>query len=414
LRFVDEQTVFFCGFGGSATPLGNSPSKESDMQTDRDRAHRAAMAACALASVFGASTPALANENDNAQGDNAQGHAYRQAKTDAGASAQSDGSAQAQGETQGNAHAYGHAKAETESQAQTQVQAQAHAQSKAKAYGRVKVHGQAAARGQLRVSGDVNVNARSHDAVRLQAKHERSRREHAAAAVQARLRARKVNADLTISTTAPAWVSVWANLFPTSYAAWLTERANANNNGWALGHFKHGVAAELGLKGGEDASAQAGENENSEGNNEESNENANAQANENEQGEGQGTTTVAVGVSGATGSVTAGTGATGTTGTTGTTGSSTGTSGTAGEETSGSNRAGTTGSSGSESGSVLGASTSSGQSGSAAANASVTPARSASSGKLPFTGTDEWLIVAAGALMLTGGLVLRRRLADYR
>jgi hypothetical protein len=283
------------------------------------------------------------------------------------------------------------------------------------------------------VSGDVNVNARSHGAVRLQAKHQRSRRQ-AAATVQARAHARKVNADLTISTTAPAWVSVWANLFPTSYAAWLTERASANSNGWAFGHFKQGVAVELGVKGSENAHGEGGavvttgtgngnQNENSQGNNEESNENANAQANENEQGEGQGTTTVAVGVSGATGSVMAGTGttgttgttgsSTGTTGTTGTTGSSTGTSGTAGEETSGSNGGGTTGSSGSESGSVLGASTS-GQSGSAAANASVTPARSANSGKLPFTGTDEWLIVAAGTLMLMGGLVLRRRLADYR
>jgi hypothetical protein len=336
------------------------------MQTDRDRAQRAAVAACALASVFGASTPALANETDNAQGDNAQGHAYGQAKTD-------------------TAHAYGHAKAQTQSQTQTQLQAQAHAQSKAKAYGRVRVHGQAKARGELRVSGDVNVNARRHGAVRLQAKHQRSRREQAAATVQARAHARKVNADLTVSTTAPAWVSVWANLFPTSYAAWLTERANATNNGWAFGHFKQAVAVELGVKGSE---------------------NANAQGSENEHGEGQGGTSVAVGVSGTTG----------TTGATGTTGSSTGNSGTAGEETSGSNGAGTTGSSGSagsEGGSVLGASTS-GQSGSAAANAPVTPARSANSGKLPFTGTDEWLIVAAGALMLMGGLVLRRRLADYR
>jgi LPXTG-motif cell wall-anchored protein len=46
----------------------------------------------------------------------------------------------------------------------------------------------------------------------------------------------------------------------------------------------------------------------------------------------------------------------------------------------------------------------------------VTPAQSASSGRLPFTGTDEWLIAAAGALMLLGGLALRRRVAgaDYR
>jgi hypothetical protein len=367
------------------------------MQTDRDRAQRAAVAACALASVFGASTPALANEHDNAQGDNAQGHAYGQAKTDIGASAQTNASAHEQTEAQGKAHAYGHAKAQTQSQTQTQLQAQAHAQSKAKAYGRVRVHGQAKARGELRVSGDVNVNARRHGAVRLQAKHQRSRRERAAATVQARAHARKVNADLTIGTTAPAWVSVWANLFPTSYAAWLTERANANNNGWAFGHFKQAVAVELGVKGSE---------------------NANAQANENEHGEGQGGTSVAVGVSGPTGTAgtTGSTGTAGTTGTTGTTGSSTGNSGTAGEETSGSNGAGTTGSSGSagsEGGSVLGASTS-GQSGSAAANAPVTPARSANSGKLPFTGSDEWLIVAAGALMLMGGLVLRRRLADYR
>jgi LPXTG-motif cell wall-anchored protein len=80
-------------------------------------------------------------------------------------------------------------------------------------------------------------------------------------------------------------------------------------------------------------------------------------------------------------------------------------SGTAGEQT--------TGSTGSESSGVL-STNASGQSGSAAANASVTPARSASSGKLPFTGSEDWLIVAAGALMLLSGLALRRRVGSYR
>src|SRR5439155_4135774 len=81
-------------------------------------------------------------------------------------------------------------------------------------------------------------------------------------------------------------------------------------------------------------------------------------------------------------------------GTPGTTGS-----GTAGEQSSGS----------AGGGSVLGATTS--QSGSTAPSASVTPAQSASSGKPPFTGTDEWMIAGAGALMLLGGLALRRRIA---
>src|SRR5436190_3428675 len=73
------------GWRGGYARVNQSAShqEESHMQTDRDRAQRAAMAACALASVFGAGTPAFANENGNDQG-NAYGHA----KTDASASEQ--------------------------------------------------------------------------------------------------------------------------------------------------------------------------------------------------------------------------------------------------------------------------------------------------------------------------------------
>src|SRR3954468_24995843 len=79
-----------CRFRRSASAFVTHPlpqSEEGNMQSERDRAHRAAMAACALASVFGAATPALADPgNGNGHG-NAYGHSDAAATASAGASA---------------------------------------------------------------------------------------------------------------------------------------------------------------------------------------------------------------------------------------------------------------------------------------------------------------------------------------
>ena len=152
----------------------------------------------------------------------------------------------------------------------------------------------------MRVRGKVDVNARRRGPVRLQAKSERSRREQAAAVVMARAKARKVQADMTISASAhaPSWLSTWAGTFPASYQAWLAERANAHNNGWAFGHFRQMINVQLGASSGNETAGNSTE---------EQNESPIAQANENEGNENQGAgVTVTGNGNGSSGNETAG------------------------------------------------------------------------------------------------------------
>ena len=144
------------------------------MQTDRDRARRAAMGAFALASVFGAGTPALANENGNAdaQGNSAPSNGTKCHHPAATETTTTDSSSTESGSgnvaANGNAHANGHVNA--------------HVNAGVRDHGSSGVRAHGAGTAAVRVHGKVDVATHRRGAVHLQAKREkRSGRAHAKA-----------------------------------------------------------------------------------------------------------------------------------------------------------------------------------------------------------------------------------------